>query len=338
MDYEKYMEYVMQHHPDRAKIAFVKEEWRPIVYPNVDPRLYRVSSWGTIIDNTTGLSPLIRIRSGYYCVQLRGYNGIISADVHRIVAFTFLPLPKIDNCVVNHIDGNPFNNVYLNLEWITQQQNVQHGFIIGLNQRGTDKVEVYVTDEDIHYICKSLEECKTYDEIINHLISIHPEYTYNGIRSIISNIKQHKTYKHISCNYNIDNKHTHAKMSVADINKLCSMLEQGTSVVELMNEFNISEDDRKSFQQHVADIIRGTCYGSIGQNYNMKYPEGMHHNTIRFTKEQSAHILEYLKQGKSYDDILALIYSREKMLNMDENDIKLLKKGLYHIKRKHNLI
>lgn len=45
--------------------------------------------------------------------------------VHRLVAMEFLDNPNNQN-VVNHIDYNPLNNCYTNLEWCDQKHNVNH--------------------------------------------------------------------------------------------------------------------------------------------------------------------------------------------------------------------
>lgn len=48
--------------------------------------------------------------------------------VHRLVAKAFLPDTYKDGLVVNHKDGNRFNNCVDNLEWCTQAENEQHSY------------------------------------------------------------------------------------------------------------------------------------------------------------------------------------------------------------------
>jgi hypothetical protein len=54
--------------------------------------------------------------------------------VHRVVAEAFLPQYNSD-CVVNHKDGNRFNNVIENLECITQKDNILHAYDTNLLRR-----------------------------------------------------------------------------------------------------------------------------------------------------------------------------------------------------------
>lgn len=69
---------------------------------------------------------------GYYFVQLSDINNKKFREcVHRIVARTFIPNPN-NKPQVNHIDGDKLNNRLENLEWVTQSENMQHAYDIGL--------------------------------------------------------------------------------------------------------------------------------------------------------------------------------------------------------------
>lgn len=59
--------------------------------------------------------------SGYKFVRI----GPKTYPVQRVVAMAFIPNPE-NKPQVNHIDGNKTNNSVSNLEWVTNQENMQH--------------------------------------------------------------------------------------------------------------------------------------------------------------------------------------------------------------------
>lgn len=86
--------------------------------------------------------------SGYKNVGLNKTMWLI----HRLIAECFIS--NLDNkYVINHIDGNKINNNISNLEWVNQQENIQHAFSTGLktaksgtNHGMTVKVGQYTLD------------------------------------------------------------------------------------------------------------------------------------------------------------------------------------------------
>lgn len=106
-----------------------KERWLDIVgFENC----YQISDLGRVksfakIQN--GFKEIIKKQvidnRGYYRVSL-GKNGTKKTlKVHRLVASNFCKNPYNYN-EVNHIDGNKLNNNYINLEWCTRKQNMEH--------------------------------------------------------------------------------------------------------------------------------------------------------------------------------------------------------------------
>ena len=63
---------------------------------------------------------------GYLQVQLCKDEKRKLFLVHSIVAEHFIPRVNEEQDVINHIDGNKQNNNVENLEWCTQEQNVQY--------------------------------------------------------------------------------------------------------------------------------------------------------------------------------------------------------------------
>ena len=63
---------------------------------------------------------------GYYQVNLYGNGKRKTVAVHRLVGFAFVDGYK-DGLAINHIDENKTNNHAENLEWVTTQENDNHG-------------------------------------------------------------------------------------------------------------------------------------------------------------------------------------------------------------------
>ena len=118
------------------------EEWKEVTgYPN-----YLVSNMGRIISKertivTEGgkikhykrklLKPYIE-RNGRLMVDLANDGKHKAFFLHRLIANEFLE-PLIDtDMTVNHKDGNKKNNCIENLEWLTNGDNIRHGFDNGL--------------------------------------------------------------------------------------------------------------------------------------------------------------------------------------------------------------
>ncbi|MCH8625824.1 NUMOD4 domain-containing protein [Lactiplantibacillus plantarum] len=64
--------------------------------------------------------------SGYLKVDLYRYGKRRCEKVHQMIAKTFIPNPQCKE-TINHKDENPLNNTVLNLEWMTNKENVNYG-------------------------------------------------------------------------------------------------------------------------------------------------------------------------------------------------------------------
>ena len=86
--------------------------------------LYQVSNLGRVKNKNKTL--VIKTnRSKHQIIGLSKNGEREFFSIHRLVATMFLPNPN-NLPVVNHIDENPSNNVWTNLEWCTQQYNTQY--------------------------------------------------------------------------------------------------------------------------------------------------------------------------------------------------------------------
>lgn len=95
---------------------------------------------------------------GYYGCRVYFLDGTSkSQGVHRWVAEYFIPNPN-DKPFVNHKDGNKKNNHVSNLEWVTNQENVDHAVETGLIPRGEARNNTLYKDEEIMKVCSLLSE------------------------------------------------------------------------------------------------------------------------------------------------------------------------------------
>lgn len=114
-------------------------------YNKYDFRQYKASKDGMIINNNNEVLKKNIEPSGYetiilYCGKLK---KSIKCRVHRIIATIFVSNDDPKNkCEVNHIDKDRSHNNYLNLEWVTTQENIAHscGKMVKMIDPNTNKV------------------------------------------------------------------------------------------------------------------------------------------------------------------------------------------------------
>lgn len=128
-------------------------------------------------------------KSGHLDVLLKKNGKEKRCWVHRLVAKAFIPNP--DNLpIVNHIDSNPQNNSVENLEWCTQQHNINHCVKSGrFNPRkGVDHKDCRLTEEQVIEIRKLGGNGLSYQKI-SQLFNISDTH--------VKNIIIRKKWKHI---------------------------------------------------------------------------------------------------------------------------------------------
>lgn len=167
----------------------------PIIINGVKDGLYEVYEDGRIWSNYKNdfLVPK-EDRDGYFEVMLsggsRGKRKYIR--VHTIVAKHFIGEPPSNmlDPTVNHIDNNPKNNIYTNLEWIERGKNSSIRKNKGV---GEQNHEAILTESQVVSICDMLINTNLTLQKIADIFNVH--------KSTISNIKRKKNWKHITKQY-----------------------------------------------------------------------------------------------------------------------------------------
>ncbi len=128
-------------YPRNNKIVIFDDE----VFKNIgnidsyDFSNYLVSNYGKIKSLFTN-EYLNRKKTNYVKVSLRDNisNTRKSMYIHRLVALLFVDGRSVNKNVVNHLDRNPQNNYYKNLEWTSYRGNAIHAMGKKINQIETE--------------------------------------------------------------------------------------------------------------------------------------------------------------------------------------------------------
>ncbi len=95
------------------------ETWK--IFP--ENPAYSISSLGRVKNNKTNRLLKIDENQKQSRIQLCQNKKKIHYYIHRLVYCTFANDFNLDGFVIDHIDGNPRNNAFTNLQKITQQEN-----------------------------------------------------------------------------------------------------------------------------------------------------------------------------------------------------------------------
>jgi hypothetical protein len=158
---------------------------------------YTISEYGDVYRNGKKLSSHLD-HNGYY--QIRIYNKNkkrLSVLIHRLVAFTFLDIPKTlylggtdkKGYTVDHVDGNKTNNHYTNLKWVDFYDNIK---------KNTDFE--YMDDEKARLIVQDLLGLYSIKEIVEK---------YNVSKTLVQRIRQKQRYRHLVENIQFPTTYVH---------------------------------------------------------------------------------------------------------------------------------
>lgn len=149
-------------------INFEKYKW------NKDYGVY-VSNLGHFKDRYKRLLP-VKINLGGYLV-IKTEKGYISA--HRLVMYTWRPIPNAENMTVDHLNHNKRDNSLKNLEWVDRSENQRRACedIVNIfenpfdieNISSKNNIKKYrILDKDKNTLRKNLSLEETYNYLYNY--------------------------------------------------------------------------------------------------------------------------------------------------------------------------
>lgn len=215
----------------------------------------------------------------YYRVTLTNFptkSGIrpsIFTGIHKLELMSFLPIVMADYYMPNHRDGNPMNNRLYNLEWTTPSGNTTHAIDTGLaNCKGENNARSYLTNEQVHTICKGLEQRMQPPEIadsIGYYVPNVSQIERNRVCAIIRNIRSGDTYREIADQYDFPGTGGVFRYSDDMAEILCKVLSEGNfeTYKDVADILGIPEKDRIRFRIYVDDILKG----KTGTYYSRQY-------------------------------------------------------------------
>ena len=208
----------------------------PCTYPGVYPGMYEVSNDGRIFDVVKGFEAKPYLgNNGYFTINLKTTEcNRKPFTIHRLVAWEFCPKRDL-SLTVNHIDCNKLNNMYWNLEWVTQSENSKHAFENGLiHNKGENNGSSRLTERDICEICQMLKDpgikasdiAKIYNVSSYHIREIANGVAWTHITSQFPPIPKRLHYGEYSGNHKLTEelvhqvlqlKQTHPNLSYQEI-------------------------------------------------------------------------------------------------------------------------
>jgi hypothetical protein len=203
---------------------------------------------------------------GYRHLTLTIGKNKYTKKVHRLVAITFIPIPKrytkiglsYDDLTVNHLDGDKLNNDVSNLAWCTSAENTEHAIKMGL--RHNRKIKELVND-----ICVLIESNNySFSEIADMLVTRV---------WFVKKIYKKDAWKSISDNYDfskyIPEDHNETVFEIRkpsfdedEAEVLSKLIESNKySLIELSRIFSVEKYD-------VLKLFHGKLYPEISSKYN----------------------------------------------------------------------
>ena len=161
------------------------------MYKQIENLDYEINSEGIVRKiSTKRIKKSFKRPDGYIGIQLYiTKEKVKNYQLHRLIANAFIPNPD-NKLYVNHIDSNRENNSLNNLEWVTFEENVKHGYELGYasNKGSNNGFSVLTEEQVLEMRSKRENDNLTYQQLATQ---------YNVSYGCVAGIIQRKNWKHI---------------------------------------------------------------------------------------------------------------------------------------------
>lgn len=192
---------------------------------------------------------------GYVRVTIHHEGIQLTRNLHRLVMETFSGLN--DSMEVNHRNGDKLGNNYTNLEWSTRKENAEHAAVNRLYNSCEDVHTAVMSNDLVKRICESFSDGNS---IIHTMKLLDIPNTDNNF-SNLSKIKNRKTWKNISCEYQWSDDikfKTYSKDMLIDI--IDDILD-GVKLKKIASRY--TEYDNKKLYNTIKKINSGKLYKDL---------------------------------------------------------------------------
>lgn len=254
------------YNPNEININSTHEDEIYVVckYPLVKTGMYLISNYGNIYSLKINKLLIQNITDkGYSSVTLqinkkedKKNRNQASFKVHRLVAYEFCLRDDEDKIEVDHLNCKRNDNYYLNLEWVTHEENINRIIRRGGNYN-------HSKEEFIRNICEKMQSGKT-------IFDIYYEYHPNEIKTyknfedfnfykLLYNTATGKRNPVIRSEYDIDINLVYPrfnkKIKEDQIKTINNMIENGNSNLDIMMEFGyVHKSENLTLYRYIAKI------------------------------------------------------------------------------------
>jgi len=160
------------------------EVFRLATYGKIELPNRLISNYGRLYSQNKNIIMTPRIKHDkriVYRVRIDGKEK--EFFVHRLVAFAFVHNPNPDNFkIINHIDENPQNNKWDNLEWCTDKHNLNWG--TAQERRAlTRSKRICQYDKNMNVIAEYISMNEASRQTGIHLWTLHSDCKYDECKS-----------------------------------------------------------------------------------------------------------------------------------------------------------